>query len=968
MTRFSIVMLPLMVLILSMLALAHWEHQYRTGSPRTLAIQVRPMDAATATPELAVQALWQQQQADAPPVTRWDSRLSEAPVWVLLRSLSHADLSPQVIEFPSRHAVSLTCWNATTLEPLGHAQAQQARGAVREVRAGFALDLPPALERQDVLCQTRFQGAGRLAATQWNAPDLEQANLEFEHSAAMLNGGLLVLAAFVSILALINRNGLYLLFAVWFLINLRMGSVSVGWDSYWLGRVVPPEALHRSRLVTYALYYVVSVTFFRTLFHEELKKVNRPTALRWIQAFSFPLVVLSLALPASAFLPLIWVATALASCVIGYYLAQILLIACTPMALLYTASISLTVASSVYEVLAAAFGLQTLLGSVNSVTAALSSSLLAALAIAAQMQQEHQRRKQAEASLRTTFEVVPAGLFTLDLQGHFLSTNPALHAMLDLPQPAPPGSQWQHHFGADSWHDLLEQTRRHEAAELELTEQLPPQHREARRFVVRASLAGQRIEGSMQDITEKAKALERLQFLALHDPLTKSLNRLGIEQALASSLTRREGAHDTLPVAYVDLDRFHLINELFGHSAADSVLQQVHERIRSVLGPDLPVGRIGGDEFLVGLHGCTIAQATLMCQGIVNSIGARPYHVGERLFHVRGSVGLIEVVRGTPFKQALTTADWACRAAKTTNGSHLVVFERDSLAFKSREEELRLVEQLSSPDGLRQLYLEMQPIMSLNQPGASLNFEVLLRMRDPDGNTVPTPRLIAAAENSDRIGLLDRWVFKQTMDWIRAHHIRLERTQFVCMNLSGSSLNDEKFIEDMFAALAQYPDDAHFLCLEVTESVALHDLENTRAVIERLRGHGVKVALDDFGAGYTSFSYLRDLPSDLLKIDGSFVVNLNKHPANIAVLEGIVTLARNLGMKTIAEWAEDTATVQTLADIGVDYVQGFVIARPMAPEALLRKQSSADFVNDPALAQFLRELPLRTLPNPSAGH
>jgi EAL domain-containing protein (putative c-di-GMP-specific phosphodiesterase class I) len=146
------------------------------------------------------------------------------------------------------------------------------------------------------------------------------------------------------------------------------------------------------------------------------------------------------------------------------------------------------------------------------------------------------------------------------------------------------------------------------------------------------------------------------------------------------------------------------------------------------------------------------------------------------------------------------------------------------------------------------------------------------------------------------------------------------------------------------------------LCMEITESVALHDLDNTRRFIDQVRNFGVKVALDDFGAGYTSFSYLKELPADVLKIDGNFIVNINEHPANVAIVEAIVNLAVNLGMKTIAEWAEDTATVRTLAEIGVDYVQGYVVARSMAPERLLTAKSAAGFIEDEQLLQLVRML------------
>jgi len=190
-------------------------------------------------------------------------------------------------------------------------------------------------------------------------------------------------------------------------------------------------------------------------------------------------------------------------------------------------------------------------------------------------------------------------------------------------------------------------------------------------------------------------------------------------------------------------------------------------------------------------------------------------------------------------------------------------------------------------------------------------------------------------------------------------------TQFVCMNLSGASLNDEKFIQDAFTILGQNVLNASRLCIEITEGVALHDLDNTRRFIDRVRNFGCKVALDDFGAGYTSFSYLKKLPADLLKIDGSLVVDMNKHPTNISIVETIVNLARNLGMKTIAEWAEDTATVQVLAEIGVDFVQGYIVARPQSPENLLTATSAASFIQDEELKSYLRELASHPYPSKS---
>ena len=174
------------------------------------------------------------------------------------------------------------------------------------------------------------------------------------------------------------------------------------------------------------------------------------------------------------------------------------------------------------------------------------------------------------------------------------------------------------------------------------------------------------------------------------------------------------------------------------------------------------------------------------------------------------------------------------------------------------------------------------------------------------------------------------------------------------MNLSGASLNDERFIHDAFSMLAQHGRAVGKLCIEITESVALHDLDNTRRFIDKVRDFGAKVALDDFGAGYTSFSYLKELRADTLKIDGSFVLGVNSHPANLAIVEAIVELARNLGMKSVAEWAEDLATLESLAEVGVDYVQGFVIARPQLPDRILGAKSAASFIEDEKVAAYVR--------------
>jgi diguanylate cyclase (GGDEF)-like protein/PAS domain S-box-containing protein len=727
-----------------------------------------------------------------------------------------------------------------------------------------------------------------------------------------------------------------------------MGALSAGWDTQWLGQTVPEELLLRIRSVTMALAGITTLTLYLNLFRDDLDRTRYKVPLRVCEWVCLPLLAAAFILPYHLFLPFMWPVFGVALMLMTLGLVSIMFHSNNRVAFWFAASFAVTFLSTLSEVIAAALGIRELMGLVNSVTAALASSLLAALAVAEQMRMETQQRIAAQAELEHAYEAMPVGLFTLDVYGHFLSANPALRKMLGFDEIVPGRTRWKQFFAEGVWSQLHDLVHTQADAELDI------ENRDgSRRFLVRATLARGKIEGVLQDITEQAKATEQLRFMANNDPLTKVYNRRGIERIFQQAAGTGGGAKP-LALAYLDLDRFKLINDLFGHSAGDEVLKQVCERIGTMLAGGQQVGRVGGDEFVIIMPNTTIALASLICRGIVDRIINTPYRVGDKAFHVRGSIGLIEVSPGMQMKDAISTADRACREAKGGHADGLVVYERDAAAFHEREAELNLVARLSGNDATSTMFIEMQPIMSLKSPHDSLNFEVLLRMREPDGRVLSAGPIIAAAEKSGRAGIIDRWVLGTTLAWIERNVARLQNTQFVCMNLSGASLNDERFVADTIEILKRHAHVASRLCMEITESVALHDLDNTRRFIDQVRAFGVKVALDDFGAGYTSFSYLKELPADVLKIDGNFIVNINAHPANVAIVEAIVNLALNLGMKTIAEWAEDTATVRTLAEIGVDYVQGWAVAKSMPPEQLLAASSAASFIQNDELAQLVR--------------
>lgn len=943
----SVFAVPLAIAGMTLIAFFSWQNQYdiRGASPIEFRILEQAGDALDARQALA-------RLSDAPPVRHHDTRLSESPFWFSFTAQPSAAGEDIDVELPSRHATEAACWNAETLDALGQASRDGTAGRMKSVKAGFAIELGRPHAATAILCRAEFSGPARISVVQWPAELLATSAWKFHRESGLLEGGLVVLSLFVLMTAIINREWMYVLFAAWLVANLRLAAISAGWDTQWLGRTIPSDWTFPMRKLTIAAYYVLTYSLFSRLFRDDLKRVGYSLLLRIAQLSCLPLLLFALVLPFSLFLPYLWLTAALGISLLAFLLGRILLVTRSTVAMWYSASLGIALFASLYEVIAAALGIKGLIGAVNSVTAALSSSLMAALAIAEQIRQERQERLKAEAELRNTYEAIPIGLFTLDEEGAFVRANPALKGMLGVAPDGGEGTHWSDHFEADTWTRLKRIASEGTMQEMEI-HSVGRDGKGPKWFLVKATLSNEKIEGSLQDITERHEATERLRFLAENDPLTNVLNRRGIEKVLGEAI-RRAGHGRPLAVAYLDLDRFKLINDLFGHPAGDEVLKQLCERIREMTAAGHDVGRVGGDEFIIVFRELPIASATEACRRIVDRIGTSPYLIGDRAFQVKGSIGLVEISSEVKVKEAITAADRACREAKKGHHDGLVVYEKGTPVFSAQQEELRLIERFGEGIAPEGLFLLMQPIMSLRAPYESLNFEVLLRMRETDNTVTPAGKIVSAAENNGRIAIIDRWVLLHTLEWLDRHHDNLKNTNFVCLNLSGASLNDERFIQDAFSMLSQHGRAAKRLCLEITESVALHDLENTRRFIDRVRGFGAKIALDDFGAGYTSFSYLKELPADAVKIDGAFVVGANRHPANLAIIEAIAELASNLGMKTIAEWAEDRATVQALAEAGVDYVQGYAIARPQLPGRILGAESSASLIEDEEVALYVR--------------
>lgn len=942
--RFSTFVVPAAIGLASVAALFFTVSQYQAHEGIPLDIRViKDVSVKGLSPDQALARLVRE-----PNVAFQDTHLSEEPFWFLIDIPSGGDPN-SVVEFPSRHATELACWNAKTLALIGQANREKVTGALSFARGGFVFD-SGMLDGNPVLCNAKFSGPARLSVRYWNSTDFSSAMRTFQRDSGLIDGGLGILALFVFITAIINREEIYIVFAAWLIGNLRLAALSAGWDAEWLGYRIPAEWLPTMREATISIYYVLTVTLVERLFSIDLKRVGYRALLRWNRWSCLPMLGMMF-LPFTWYLPAMWVMVGIICMSIILLLTRIIFVTRSRVAIWFSLAFIVVLVSSFSEVIAAALGLKGLVSVVNSVTAALFSSLMAALAIAQQMREEKLERRRAENALRSTYQEIPIGLFTLDYYGCILRANPTLAGMLG--EEIHDGAHtWADYFGEECWKRLADAVHDGSAVEMELRD---IHSRDADKwYLLRAKRAGERIEGSLQDISERVRATDKLKFLADHDPLTGVLNRRGIEKVLADAIAT-VSADQRYSLAYLDLDRFKLINDLYGHATGDEVLRQICKRIEPELAEGDFLGRVGGDEFVIVYRSVTLGAAAESCRRLIEAIESRPFLIGDKAFRVGGCVGLVDVRFDLGIADVIAGADRACREAKKGSGGRLVVYEKDSSAFNEREQELHILKCFgvdAPPEGL---FLVMQPIMSLHTPYDSLNFEVLLRMYRPDNSIESAWRIITTAEKNGRIALIDRWVLQRVLEWIDSHFDALDRTRFVSVNLSGGSLNDERFIADAFSMVAAHPRSAGRICFEITESVAVSDIDNTLRFVNRVRDFGAKVALDDFGVGYTSFSYLNSLSADVLKIDGSLVSGALAHPSNMSIIEAIANLSSNLGMTSIAEWADDLDTIKAMVEVGIDYVQSFAIARPQMPESILAAKSSADFIQDPLIEEYVRK-------------
>lgn len=433
----------------------------------------------------------------------------------------------------------------------------------------------------------------------------------------------------------------------------------------------------------------------------------------------------------------------------------------------------------------------------------------------------------------------------------------------------------------------------------------------------------------LRDVYQSRLLSETVSFQRSHDALTGLLNRAEFERMVQGAVEDCQAGGHRHALAYLDLDKFKVINNTCGHYAGDELLRQVTEILREQLWPEDVLARIGGDEFGVVFWDVESEDAERRAERLLKAVEGELFAWGSKTYALAVCIGLTLIDQHCDtWAAAMRQAEIACSHAKEHGGNRVSLFRDDDGELARQATEMEWVSTIVQALQHNRFVLYGQAIAPLDSLALDEHLEVLIRMLGPDERLIPPGLFMPAAERYNLILMLDRWVVSHTLEWMAAEAQR-DWTGTCAINLSGASINHAYFLDFLLSEIRNSRLPPERLCFEVTETVAVAILSSARAFIGALRDMGCCFALDDFGAGMSSFAYLKNLPVDYLKIDGVFVRDLVRDPIDHAMVRSINDIGHVMRMKTIAEFVEDEDCIGALRAMGVDYGQGYGLAKPM---------------------------------------
>jgi diguanylate cyclase (GGDEF)-like protein/PAS domain S-box-containing protein len=438
----------------------------------------------------------------------------------------------------------------------------------------------------------------------------------------------------------------------------------------------------------------------------------------------------------------------------------------------------------------------------------------------------------------------------------------------------------------------------------------------------------------VEDVSQNHALAREVEHHASHDPLTGLINRREIERLLEQALVTVRAEGGTHSLCYIDLDYFKLVNDGLGHAAGDQLLRSFADYLVGAVRDGDWVGRLGGDEFALFLANATQDEAKQVLQRVVRTLGQVAFQHCEGAPKVSCSIGVVEVTAEAPdVNWLMSAADSACYAAKEAGRNRVHCYNESRMALDERRREAERLANVSSAIAENRMLLYAQRIERVGDPDF-LHYEVLVRMRSPEGVLQGPGEFMGAVERYGMGMSLDRHVLSLLFRHLQVCPAHVQQLGLCNVNVSAQSIAEPSFLAFVTDLLERNRGLARKLCFEITETAAVSNIEQARTFIDAVKARGCRMALDDFGSGLSSFGYLRQLPADMLKIDGVFVRDMNLDPVNRAAVRAITEVGRELHMMVVAEWVESAVVADQLAQMGVEGLQGYAIERPIPLERM----------------------------------
>jgi len=433
-----------------------------------------------------------------------------------------------------------------------------------------------------------------------------------------------------------------------------------------------------------------------------------------------------------------------------------------------------------------------------------------------------------------------------------------------------------------------------------------------------------------RDVSQARALTKQISYQATHDALTGLLNRHEFEYEVKQAMRNVQVKGSEHSVLHLGIDQFKVINDTCGHIAGDELLQLYANKLKEVARHGDALARIGGDEFGLLLENATVSAALQIAQQIQGMTQNFRFVWDSKPFSIGVSIGLVGINRDSEsVMRVMSRVDAARQMAKETGRNRTYVHDEADLALHARLGEMEWAPRITKAIEDQRMVLYYQPIVRPAETGEHCShYEILIRMQDEQGDIIPPVNFLPAAERYNLITTIDRWVISNYFRWLAAHPEHLAQLEFGSINLSGSSLGDEGCLLHIESQLREFNIPAGKICFEITETEAIGNLAKAIYFIKRLRALGCTFALDDFGSGLSSYAYLKDLPVDFLKIDGMFVKDMVTDTTHHAMVESINHIGHVMGRKTIAEFVENQEIAAELGKLGVDFLQGYGIAKP----------------------------------------